>query len=152
MASLSGGEKVKLQLACMLTEKPNLLLLDEPSNDIDINTLKWLEKFIINSKIPVLYISHDYNANEMKHKIKALSVGQKAKLPFLKMILEKYNMLIPDEPTRDFSPPSTPLIRQLLKDFKGTIISISHDGKYIKEVYNNIYELNEKGLKRIELL
>ena len=44
--SLSGGERIKLQLACLLMEQPDALLLDEPSNDIDVETLEWLENFI----------------------------------------------------------------------------------------------------------
>ena len=42
MASLSGGEKIKLQLAVLLMEQPDVLLLDEPSNDLDLETLEWL--------------------------------------------------------------------------------------------------------------
>jgi len=56
---LSGGEKVKLQFAKILMEQPDILLLDEPSNDIDIETLIWLEKFINDCKTPILYVSHD---------------------------------------------------------------------------------------------
>ena len=57
--TLSGGEKVKLQLCRLLMEKPQLLLLDEPSNDLDIETLEWLERFLLDSPVPVLYVSHD---------------------------------------------------------------------------------------------
>lgn len=56
---LSGGEKVKLQLLKLLLNKPDILLLDEPSNDLDIETLQWLEKFIKNTKMPIMFISHD---------------------------------------------------------------------------------------------
>lgn len=52
--------------------QPNLFLLDEPSNDIDIDTLEWLEDFINNSAFAVLYISHDetlleHTANMILH-------------------------------------------------------------------------------------
>lgn len=59
LAVLSGGEKIKVQLIRLLIESPTILLLDEPSNDLDIETLVWLENFICSSDIPVLYISHD---------------------------------------------------------------------------------------------
>ncbi len=59
MSTLSGGEKIKYQLAAILLEQPSILLLDEPSNDLDISTLAWLEKFIKNATIPIIYISHD---------------------------------------------------------------------------------------------
>ena len=59
MGELSGGEKIKLQLARLMLMRPDVLLLDEPSNDLDIDSLRWLEQFINDVKIPVLYISHD---------------------------------------------------------------------------------------------
>ena len=59
VGTLSGGEKVKLQLLGLLVQRPALLLLDEPSNDLDIPTLEWLEDFLQSSDVPVLYISHD---------------------------------------------------------------------------------------------
>lgn len=59
IGDLSGGEKVKIQIAKICLNSLDLLLLDEPTNDIDIETLEWLEKFILNSKIPIVFISHD---------------------------------------------------------------------------------------------
>ncbi len=57
--TLSGGEKVKIQLVKIMMEDPDILLLDEPTNDLDIETLEWLERFICNTKLPVLFVSHD---------------------------------------------------------------------------------------------
>ncbi len=59
MGSLSGGEKVKAQLMRLLMDNPTVLLLDEPSNDIDISTLELMEKLINNWKHIVFFISHD---------------------------------------------------------------------------------------------
>lgn len=59
LASLSGGEKVKLRLVKLLMAKPDILLLDEPTNDLDLESLVWLEDFIIRQSRPVMYISHD---------------------------------------------------------------------------------------------
>ena len=87
-----------------------------------------------------------FTRDEMTSKIKDLSNGTKAKLFLIKMVLEKYNVLILDEPTRNVSPLSNPVIRKVLKEFKGTIISISHDRKYIAEVIDNLYILTPKGL------
>jgi len=53
--TLSGGEKVKVQLLKLLCETPDALLLDEPSNDLDIETLTYLEEFIKHCRIPVVY-------------------------------------------------------------------------------------------------
>lgn len=87
-----------------------------------------------------------YTADEMEHNIGELSGGQKAKLFFVKIILDGYNVLILDEPTRNFSPMSNPVIRDVLRNFNGTIISVSHDRKYIGEVCNVRYELRDKRL------
>ena len=87
-----------------------------------------------------------YTADEMDHPIGELSGGQKAKVFLLKMSLSKANVLILDEPTRNFSPLSGPVIRQLIKEFPGAVISISHDRKYINEVCDKIYTLSSKGL------
>jgi len=59
MNTMSGGERVKLQLARILMEQPDVLLLDEPSNDLDLETLEWLEVFLQQCPQAVLYISHD---------------------------------------------------------------------------------------------
>ena len=57
------------------------------------------------------------------------------------------NVLILDEPTRNLSPLSNPVIGQLLKDFVGAIISVSHDRKYIAEVCDTVYELTRDGCR-----
>ena len=88
-----------------------------------------------------------YTIDEMNRPISELSGGQKAKVFLLKLSLSGANVLILDEPTRNFSPLSNPVIREVLKAYGGVIISISHDRKYISEVCDKVYELTEKGLK-----
>ncbi len=87
-----------------------------------------------------------YTADEMDHPIAELSGGQKAKIFLLKMSMSGANVLILDEPTRNFSPLSGPVIREMLKEFPGAVISISHDRKYIDEVCDKVYCLTETGL------
>lgn len=87
-----------------------------------------------------------YTADEMEHSIAELSGGQKAKVLLLKMSLAGANVLILDEPTRNFSALSAPVIRRMLAEFPGAIISISHDRKYIREVCDKVYRLTEEGL------
>lgn len=57
--SLSGGERIKLFLLIELVKEPTILLLDEPSNDLDLSSLNLLEDLIKNIDIPVMFISHD---------------------------------------------------------------------------------------------
>ena len=90
-----------------------------------------------------------YTTQEMEHPIAEMSGGQKAKLLFIKLILEGANVLILDEPTRNFSPLSNPVIREILKAYRGCIISVSHDRKYMNEVCGKLYGLTAEGLERI---
>ncbi|MHC1693742.1 MAG: ATP-binding cassette domain-containing protein [Eubacteriales bacterium] len=90
--------------------------------------------------------SMKFTSDEMTGKIAALSGGQKAKLLFIGMIYSGCNVLILDEPTRNLSPLSAPAVRKLLRDFKGAVISVSHDRKYISEVCDKVYRLGEEGL------
>ena len=87
-----------------------------------------------------------FTKEEMTGKIKDLSNGTKAKLFLIKLVLEQCNVLLLDEPTRNVSPLSNPVIRNVLKAYKGTIISISHDRKYIEEVIDSVYTLTKNGL------
>lgn len=91
-----------------------------------------------------------FTKEEMKENISTISNGSKAKLIFAKLILNKSNVLILDEPTRNTSPLSNPVIRKMLRKFKGTIISISHDRKYIEEVIDDIYQLDQNGIIKIK--
>lgn len=59
LKTLSGGQKIKVQLFKLLLVKPDLLLLDEPSNDLDLKTLLWLENFIKTSEQTIMFVSHD---------------------------------------------------------------------------------------------
>lgn len=87
-----------------------------------------------------------YTADEMEHPIRELSGGQKAKVLLLKLSMSGANVLILDEPTRNFSPLSGPVIRRMIGEFPGAVISVSHDRKYLSEVCDRIYRLTYEGL------
>lgn len=59
MAELNGGDKVKVLLAQSLFGNPDILILDEPTNDLDVHTIAWLEDFLIDFKNTVIVVSHD---------------------------------------------------------------------------------------------
>ncbi|MGD2197183.1 ATP-binding cassette domain-containing protein [Lysinibacillus fusiformis] len=90
--------------------------------------------------------SMKFTSDEMQQKIGQLSGGQKAKLLLLKMIMDGCELLILDEPTRNFSPLTTPVLCHALAQYGGAIISVSHDRRYLKEVVSTIYELTNDGL------
>lgn len=56
---LSGGEKTRITLAKILLEEPSILMLDEPSNHLDLESIEWLENYLKNYKGSVLIVSHD---------------------------------------------------------------------------------------------
>lgn len=56
---LSGGEKTRVSLGRILLEKPSVLMLDEPSNHLDLDSIEWLESYLNNYKGSVLIVSHD---------------------------------------------------------------------------------------------
>ncbi|MDD6174163.1 MAG: ATP-binding cassette domain-containing protein [Firmicutes bacterium] len=91
-----------------------------------------------------------FTHEEAEGMIGQLSGGQKAKLLFVKLIFSDCNVLVLDEPTRNFSPLSNPVIRSALQDFPGAIISVSHDRKFLAEVCHTVYCLTESGLKPAE--
>ena len=98
MGTLSGGERIKLSLARILLSMPTVLLLDEPSNDLDLETLLWLEQFLVKTECAVLFISHDEmlierTANVIVHleqlKRKTESRATVAKMPYKQYLKER---------------------------------------------------------------
>lgn len=87
-----------------------------------------------------------FTHEEMTREMALLSGGQRAKLAMVRLILNGCDVLLLDEPTRNFSPLSNPVLRQVLNDFGGSIISVSHDRKYLSEVCTKIYRLTPAGL------
>ena len=120
--------------------------------DLDVTPVDYLDKTgdkEERTRIRTYLGSLKYTPDEMEHPIRELSGGQKAKVLLLRMSLSGANVLILDEPTRNFSPLSGPVIRKMLREFPGAVISISHDRKYIEEVCDKIYQLNPNGLQLI---
>ncbi|MBK7140166.1 MAG: ATP-binding cassette domain-containing protein [Bacteroidetes bacterium] len=65
MSELTGSEKIKVLLAQAIFGNPDILILDEPTNDLDINTIGWLENFLADFKNTVIVVSHDRHFLDM---------------------------------------------------------------------------------------
>lgn len=118
----------------------------EEQLNLDITPVDYLDKSgdkEERTKIRTYLGSLKYTVDEMEHPIAELSGGQKAKVLLLGLSLSDANVLILDEPTRNFSPLSGPVIRKMLREFPGAIISISHDRKFIDEVCDKVYILED---------
>ncbi len=59
VSTLSGGQKTRVALGKLLLQKPDLIILDEPTNHLDMNSIAWLETYLLNYKGAVLIVSHD---------------------------------------------------------------------------------------------
>ncbi len=76
VSTLSGGERTRLLLGRILLEKPDLILLDEPTNYLDIESVRWLENYLLNVKSAVLVVSHDrYFINKVVRKVVEIEQG-----------------------------------------------------------------------------
>jgi len=156
-ANGAGKTTLLRQMAVSMMERQDIRVQYMPQNyedmlDMEKTPVEFLDDTgdkEIRTRIRTYLGSLKYTPDEMEHPMKELSGGQKAKVLLLKMSLSDVNVLILDEPTRNFSPLSGPVIRQMLKDFPGAIISISHDRKYISEVCTKVYELTTEGLEEV---
>ena len=145
------------ELRHLLKEKRSITLGYMPQNyhdilnevDSPIDFLTSTGEAIEREKILTHLASLQFTRNEVHHPISQLSGGQKAKLLLLKMVLDQANVLLLDEPTRNFSPTSQPQIRKLFTDYSGAIITVSHDRTFLKEVCQKIYRLNETGIELV---
>ncbi len=74
--TLSGGQKTRIALGKILLQKPDLIILDEPTNHLDLNSIAWLETYLINYKGAVIIVSHDrYFLDKIATKIIELDNG-----------------------------------------------------------------------------
>lgn len=95
--------------------------------------------------------SMKFTGEEMNHPCRGLSGGQKAKLMFLMMAGRQADVLLLDEPTRNLSPLSGPVIRTLFEEYPGCIIAVSHDELLIRQVCTREARLTENGLQMREI-
>ena len=74
--TLSGGQKTRVALGKLLLNKPDLIILDEPTNHLDMNSIVWLENYLLNYKGTVLIVSHDrYFLDKIVNKVIELEFG-----------------------------------------------------------------------------
>ncbi len=82
VATLSGGQKKRLALAQALVASPDVLLLDEPTNHLDIAAIEWLEDFLLDSGVTLLFVTHDRRfLDRLATRIVELDRGQMVSFP-----------------------------------------------------------------------
>ena len=147
----SGKTTLLKKILEKLKETPNIKVGYMPQNYDEVlnNYSKVLDFLSENNEESITRIRSllgmlKFTSEEMLNDISNLSGGQKAKIFLLKMFLDKSNVLLLDEPTRNLSPLSNPVIRKLLKEYPGSIISVSHDRKYIEEVCDTKFFIEKR--------
>lgn len=118
-------------------------------NQSAVEFLMGNQEYEMLTKVHTMLGSLKLKIEEMNEPMSQLSLGQRCKVCMISVVINKCNVLILDEPTRNMSSLSNPVLRELFNSFEGCIISVSHDRKFIDEVCDTIYEMTEDGLYKI---
>ncbi len=133
------GQGVKIGYYAQAHEEldPQKSILEEVASKTISNEEK------IRSVLGCLLLTQDETAK----KIDQLSGGERAKVALAELVLQKSNFLILDEPTNHLDLPSKEVVTNMLKEYKGTILLVSHDRYILNEACNKIWEIKNKNLK-----
>lgn len=147
--SLSGGEKTIVNFATILLKGPSILLLDEPTNHLDIETLEWLENFLVEYKGTILLISHDrYFLNKVVTKTILLENGH------TKIYFGNYSYFLEEDERRilaEFEMYKTQ--QKQIEKMKESIKKLREFGRLAgNEMFFKRAKSIEKRLERIEIL
>lgn len=120
-------------------------------NDDNLNILDWLRQFAQKGEDDNTFLRGFlgkmlFSGDEIEKKIAVLSGGEKVRCILSKMMLQKANTLIMDDPTNHLDLESITSLNDGLIDFKGAIIFTSHDHQFIQTVANHIVEVSPKGV------
>ncbi|CAM8946924.1 unnamed protein product [Rhodiola kirilowii] len=88
----------------------------------------------------------NFKADMLDRKVSLLSGGEKARLAFCKFMVKPSTLLILDEPTNHLDIPSKEMLEDAIAEYKGTVITVSHDRYFIKQIVNRVIEVQDRKL------
>ncbi|KAE7998193.1 hypothetical protein FH972_002759 [Carpinus fangiana] len=89
----------------------------------------------------------NFKANMLDRKVSLLSGGEKARLAFCKFMVKPSTLLVLDEPTNHLDIPSKEMLEEAITEYKGTVITVSHDRYFIKQIVNRVVEVKDCNLQ-----
>ncbi|HZG82103.1 MAG TPA: ATP-binding cassette domain-containing protein, partial [Brevibacillus sp.] len=100
------------------------------------------------SEIRNVLASLGFSQHDVRKELSVLSGGEMIKLQLAKMLLGRYNILLMDEPSNFLDLPAVEALENLMKDYAGTIIFITHDVRLLENVADFVYEIKDKKIIR----
>ena len=89
----------------------------------------------------------NFKADMLERKVSLLSGGEKARLAFCKFMVKPSTLLVLDEPTNHLDIPSKEMLEEAIREYKGTVITVSHDRYFIKQIVNRVIEVKDSRLE-----
>ncbi|XP_057501030.1 LOW QUALITY PROTEIN: ABC transporter F family member 5-like [Actinidia eriantha] len=89
----------------------------------------------------------NFKANMLDRKVSLLSGGEKARLAFCKFMVKPSTLLVLDEPTNHLDIPSKEMLEEAIAEYSGTVITVSHDRYFIKQIVNRVVEVKDQSLQ-----
>ncbi|XP_062007121.1 ABC transporter F family member 5-like [Rosa rugosa] len=89
----------------------------------------------------------NFKADMLDRKVSLLSGGEKARLAFCKFMVKPSTLLVLDEPTNHLDIPSKEMLEEAINEYKGTVITVSHDRYFIKQIVNRVVEVKDRRLQ-----
>ncbi|KAH9718284.1 ABC transporter F family member 5 [Citrus sinensis] len=89
----------------------------------------------------------NFKADMLDRKVSLLSGGEKARLAFCKFMVKPSTLLVLDEPTNHLDIPSKEMLEEAISEYKGTVITVSHDRYFVKQIVNRVVEVKDSNLQ-----